>query len=137
MNAPKLTKQKIAIALAVALTADAIQFPLTAATMTGVLAIPAEGVDFLIDCAVMVIVSTLLGFHWLFLPSLVFEVIPGIDLFPTWTGCVAYVVWRRGKQKSDTVVEVQAEIVPEPRLLSPPPIPTVEEISSQQNTNQN
>lgn len=112
MKTPKLTKQRIALAFAVAVAADAIQFPITAATATGVLAIPAEGADVALDCVVMVITSALLGFHWLFLPSLVFETVPGFDLLPTWTGCVAYVVWRRNKEQSPlTIVDVQ-EVLP-------------------------
>lgn len=118
MNTPKLTKQKIALAFSVAIIADSIQFPITAAAMTGVLAIPAEGADFALDCLVMVVTSVLLGFHWLFLPSLIFEFIPGFDLCPTWTGAVAYVVWRRKKEQAvppPVVVEVL------PPLLSDAP----------------
>ncbi|HEV2452860.1 MAG TPA: hypothetical protein VGY98_01275 [Verrucomicrobiae bacterium] len=112
MKTPKLTKQKIALAFTVAVIADAIQFPMTAATATGVLAVPAEGTDFALDCVVMVITSTLLGFHWLFLPSFVFEIIPGFDLFPTWTGCVAYVVWRRRKNQSEPLIVDAQEVLP-------------------------
>lgn len=112
MKTPKLTKQKIALAFAVAVIADAIQFPITAATATGVLAVPAEGADFALDCVVMIITSALLGFHWLFLPSLVFEMIPGFDLLPTWTGCVAYVVWRRRKNQSEPVIMDAQEVLP-------------------------
>ena len=111
MKTPKLTKQKIALAFTVAVIADSIQFPITAATATGALAVPAEGADFALDCVVMVITSALLGFHWLFLPSLVFEMVPGFDLLPTWTGCVAYVVWRRKKEQAAVVVDVQ-EVLP-------------------------
>jgi len=112
MKTPKLTKQKIALAFAVAVIADAIQFPITAATATGVLAVPAEGADFALDCVVMVITSALLGFHWLFLPSLVFKIIPGFDLLPTWTGCVAYVVWRRRKNETAQPIVDVVEVLP-------------------------
>ena len=44
---------------------------------------------------VMIITSVLLGFHWALLPTFVLEAVPGINLIPTWTGCVAFVVWRR------------------------------------------
>lgn len=112
MKTPKLTKQKIAMAFAVAVIADAIQFPITAATATGVLTVPAEGADFALDCVVMVITSALLGFHWLFLPSLVFKMIPGFDLLPTWTGCVAYVVWRRRKDQAEPLIVDVQEVLP-------------------------
>lgn len=112
MKTPKLTKQKIALAFAVAVIADAIQFPITAATATGVLAVPAEGADFALDCVVMLITSALLGFHWLFLPSLVFKMIPGFDLLPTWTGCVAYVVWSRRKNQAEPSIVDAQEVLP-------------------------
>lgn len=119
MHTPKLSKQRIAAAFAVAIIADAIQFPITAATMTGVLAVPGEGADLLVDSVMTVVTSSLLGFHWILLPSFVFEAIPGFDLFPTWTGCVAYVVWRRKKQQdAPTIVDV-VEVRP-PLLANTP-----------------
>ena len=45
MHTQKLSKQRIAAAFVVAVIADAIQFPITAATMTGVLAVPGEGFE--------------------------------------------------------------------------------------------
>jgi len=88
------------LAFAIAGVADLLQFPITAATATGLFSIPGELADFVVDCAVMVATTLLLGFHWVFLPSLVLEAIPGPDLLPTWTACVAYVVWRRRKEQA-------------------------------------
>jgi hypothetical protein len=52
--------------------------------------------------------TVLLGFDWALLPSLFAESIPGLDLFPTWTACVAYVVWKRKKeQRPLPVVDVE------------------------------
>jgi len=64
--------------------------------------------------------TKLLGFHWMFLPSFGLEVIPGLDLLPTWIGCVAFVVWQRKKEQTaqPPVIDVQeAEIVREPPRL--------------------
>ena len=123
MHTAKLSKQRIAAAIAVAIIADAIQFPITAATMTGVLAVPGESADLLIDSVMTVVTSSLLGFHWILLPSFVFEAIPGFDLFPTWTGCVAYVVWRRKKEQGAPpvvdVVEVLPPLLPNPKPTKP------------------
>jgi hypothetical protein len=123
MHTSKLSKQRIAAAFAVAVLADAIQFPITAATMTGVLAVPGEGADLLIDSIMTVVTSSLLGFHWILLPSFVFEAIPGFDLFPTWTGCVAYVVWRRKKEQAAhsiiEVVEVLPPLLPNAKSTEP------------------
>jgi hypothetical protein len=35
----------------------------------------------------------LLGWHWAFAPTLVAELVPVVDLFPTWTAAVLYVTW--------------------------------------------
>lgn len=98
MEKPKLSQRRIICAFAVAIMADAIQFPATAATVTGVFAIPSETLDVLLDCVVMVITSLLIGFHWMLLPTVFIEAIPGLDLLPTWTACVALVVRQRSKE---------------------------------------
>jgi hypothetical protein len=125
MDKPKLTRARIILAFAIAGVADLIQFPITAATATGVLSMPGEFADFVVDCVVMVATTLLLGFHWVFLPSLFLEAIPGPDLLPTWTACVAYVVWRWKKQQAhpppvSPVIDVKdVEIITE---RPPPPI---------------
>ncbi len=95
MTTSQLSQRHITAAYAIAIVADLVQLPLTAMTATGILAIPGEFVDFMIDCLVMLLTSILLGFHWLLLPSLFIEVVPGLEMFPTWTGCVACVVRMR------------------------------------------
>lgn len=84
-NSLKSAEQRLAWLVAIA--ADAIQivgFPLF---VEGGLS-PA---DSLLDLAVGAILIRLLGWHWAFLPSLAAELIPGVDLFPTWTAAVWYV----------------------------------------------
>jgi hypothetical protein len=46
----------------------------------------------------MFVVSALIGFHPLLLPTFLIEFVPVADLLPTWTGCVALVVAMRRKQ---------------------------------------
>ncbi|MGH7993895.1 MAG: hypothetical protein ACREDQ_10290 [Limisphaerales bacterium] len=56
--------------------------------------------DQLIDLVAMLLVSWLIGFHWLLLPSFVLELVPGLDEFPTWTACVvAVIALRRRREK--------------------------------------
>jgi hypothetical protein len=112
MDKPKLTQNRIILAFAIAVIADLVQFPITAVTATGLLSVQGELADFLVDCVVMVATTMLLGFHWVLLPSLFLEAIPGVDLLPTWTACVAYVVWRRRKEQAQPpplcpIVDVQ------------------------------
>ena len=100
----KFTPDRAKIAYAIAILADVIQLPVNAATLSGVLAIPAESVDIAIDFIVMFLLSTVLGFHWMFIPSFFVEAIPGVDLLPTWTGCVALVVKQRMKDAEPQVI---------------------------------
>lgn len=92
------SRTRIVLAFAVSLVADALEFPINGVVATGLLALPAEVADFILDCVMMVITSFLLGFHWVLLPSFVLELVPGIDMFPTWTVCVAWLVWHRKQQ---------------------------------------
>ena len=57
--------------------------------------------DQLTDVVAMLLVSWLIGFHWLLLPTFVLELVPLIDEFPTWTACViAVIILRRREQRS-------------------------------------
>jgi hypothetical protein len=62
--------------------------------------------DAALDLAVAAILSRLLGWHWAFLPTFVVELIPGLDLFPTWTAAVFFVTRQRVRS-------------PEPEILPP------------------
>ena len=84
---------KTAMLLAVA--ADALQlvvFPLFAAGAVS----PADDV---LDLVVAVTLVRLLGWHWEFLPSLLVELVPGVDLIPFWSIAVAS-VWRKAKNEA-------------------------------------
>jgi hypothetical protein len=79
-----LTRGRIALAFGVAIVSDAAQFasgPLGWAFF-----------DQAVDVIAMVLTSLLLGFHPLLLPTFVVELVPGLTMLPTWTGCVAAVV---------------------------------------------
>src|SRR5437868_11711998 len=79
-------------AMILAMAADALQifvFPLFA---EGALS-PADDV---LDIAVAAILVRLLGWHWEFLPAFAAELIPGVDLVPSWTFAVLN-VYRKWK----------------------------------------
>jgi hypothetical protein len=80
----RASRVRIAAAIAVAVAADAVPFLLGPLGWTFA--------DEIIDVIVMAVESLLLGFHWLFLPTFVLEVIPFVDALPTWTACVLAVV---------------------------------------------
>ena len=88
---PVLTRNRIRLAYATAVAADAFQLLLG----------PIGWVfpDEIIDVIAMVLTTRLLGFHPLLLPTFAVEFIPVIDLLPTWTACVAVVVALRKRQQ--------------------------------------
>jgi len=99
---------ELRLAWAVAIIADALQ----------ILAFPlfSEGgispADDALDLLVAFVLVRLLGWHWAFLPTLVAEIIPGMDLFPTWTTAVFFVT-RQISSNNDG----------EPEILPPGPAP--------------
>jgi hypothetical protein len=50
-----------------------------------------------LDVAVAAVLTKLVGWHWAFLPSFVAELVPGLDLVPTWTAAVFFVTRRAGR----------------------------------------
>jgi hypothetical protein len=75
------------IAWLIAIGADALQlaaFPLFAEGAV-------SAADSLLDVIVGFALIRLLGWHWAFLPTLAAELLPGVDLFPTWTAAVWFV----------------------------------------------
>ena len=92
---PKLSRTRIALALAVAIVADGLQLLLG----------PFGWVvsDQIIDVIAMLLAMWMIGFHWLLLPSFVLELVPLADEFPTWTACViAVIVLRKRQQRPST-----------------------------------
>ncbi|MBI1842773.1 MAG: hypothetical protein HYR88_18195 [Verrucomicrobia bacterium] len=100
-NRPMPSRGRIILAFAVALAADAIQFPLAAGMLFGVTLPPLAVADVGVDLVAMIATTSLIGFHWVLLPGFILEAIPGIDLAPTWTGCVAFALWRRRREAAD------------------------------------
>ena len=90
---PKLTWTRIALALALAVMADGLQFLVNGFGWVGP--------DQIIDVIAMVLTSWLIGFHWLLLPTFVINFVPVLDDLPTWTACViAVVALRKRTQRS-------------------------------------
>src|SRR6202142_4722561 len=85
----------------VAIAADALQIIAFPLFVEGGVSPADSALDLLVAFALI----RLLGWHWAFLPSLAAELIPGADLFPTWTAAVWFVTRRQ-------VREGQVEILP-------------------------
>jgi hypothetical protein len=101
-----LKSPELRLAWAIAMAADAIQIAGLPLFVEGAIS-PA---DSLLDLVVAFLLIRLVGWHWAFLPTLAAELLPGVDLFPTWTAAVWYV----------TRQQIRAG---EPEILPPGPAP--------------
>ena len=79
-----VTHKRILIARITAVVADALQI--------GILPIFAGGglsvINDALDVVVAVAMVTLVGWHWAFVPAFRSELVPVLDLVPTWTAAV-------------------------------------------------
>ena len=110
-RAPKLTRPRMVLALAVAVAADGLQF--TLGPLGWAFA------DQVIDFLAMALVSWIIGFHILLLPTFVVEFLPVLDELPTWTACTAAVIALRKREQQN---------LPPP----PPPPPDKQDIPDPQ-----
>ena len=104
----RVTRADVRLAYAVAVAIDAAQMLFGPFGWAGF--------DEILDAIAMVIVSRLIGFHPLLLPTFVLEFVPLADMLPAWTGCVALVVRARRRQglvsdDAAPAIDVKAERV--------------------------
>lgn len=107
----QLTRTRMTLALAVAVTADALQIALLPVAWTFVQEI--------IDVVAMGLTILLLGFHVLLLPTFIIEFIPLVDMLPTWTGCVVAVLALRKRAQRAAWVEVPPFVDASPKPKPP------------------
>jgi hypothetical protein len=80
------SRARVRAARLLAVAADALQlflFPLFGEGF-------ASPVNDVLDMGMALALVRLVGFHWVFLPGLVAEAVPGLDLAPTWTAAVLF-----------------------------------------------
>src|SRR5580692_1811411 len=102
------------LAWAVAIAADALQIAAFPLFVEGGIS-PADSA---LDLIVAFVMIRLLGWHWAFLPTAAAKLIPGADLFPTWTTAVWFVTRERvsaGSNSSSNSKDVE--------ILPPGPAP--------------
>jgi hypothetical protein len=90
----------------IALAADTLQIAVFPIFVGGGMSPADTIVDFVVGAALV----RLLGWHWAFLPSFLVELVPGFDLFPSWTAAVLFVTH-------------QMVSASEPEILPPGPAP--------------
>jgi hypothetical protein len=85
--AKALSRDRVLLARGVAFAADALQiwlFPLFAGGA-------AQGADAVLEVVVALLLCWICGFHPAFLPTVVAEALPVVDLFPSWTVATLFV----------------------------------------------
>jgi hypothetical protein len=108
--APLLTPRRIWIARGLAVLVDLLQVALP----------PAEfpPLNDAIDVVTAVAMVGLVGWHWAFLPTFLAELVPFVDLIPTWT--LAVLIATRGR-----VAPVPPTVTVEPPPTPAPPPPAL------------
>ena len=101
---PVLSRTRIWVAMAIALATDAFQILLGPVGWVFL--------DEAADVIAMSLITLLVGFHPLLLPTFLIEFSPGVDMFPTWTACTVAVIALRRKQQRPG---------PAPPPVTPPP----------------
>ena len=101
-----LKTPELRMAWSIDLASDAVQI----AVFTMFAAGGVSPADTALDVVVAALQIRLLGWHWAFLPTFAAELLPGFDLFPTWTAAVFFVTRNQVKDG-------------EPEILPPGPAP--------------
>jgi len=78
--------------------------------------------DTALDVIVGGILIKLLGWHWAFLPTFAAELVPGLDLFPTWTAAVFFATRQLNAAPEPDVINRDRPRT-EPEILDPGPAP--------------
>ncbi len=110
-----LTPATVRAARLVAIGADLLQILILPVFFPGGF----SPVNNVIDVAVAAVLLRLLGWHWAFLPTFVAELVPFVDLVPTWTAAVFRATRGRavGAPAPAVVVDAEARRVEEPKRL--------------------
>ena len=97
---------RLKAAWVVAIGIDALQVIIFPATIEGIF----SPVEVILDFVAMGLLSWLVGWHWAFLPSIIVELIPGLELAPTWT--LAFAIASRGLNKPAPASGLPKDVVP-------------------------
>jgi hypothetical protein len=116
----KSLKPEHRLAWTVAIAADALQIVAFPLFVEGGVS-PAESA---LDLIVAFAMIRLLGWHWAFLPTAAAKLIPGADLFPTWTAAVWFATRNQVTAYSNDASNSNPDSSPrDPEILPPGPAP--------------
>lgn len=109
----EIARWRLRLAWAIAVGTDFLQMVAFPVVWQGA----ASPVDDALDFVAGISLILLVGWHWSFVPSFLAELVPGLDLVPTWTAAM-YVVSRRQRAAGPKTLEVvRNEPAPEPPPL--------------------
>ena len=98
-----MTPANIRTARFLAVATDLVQIVLFPLFVGGAFSPWQDGLDLLM-AAVM---TRLLGWHWAFLPTFFTELVPGLDLVPTWTAAVFFATRGAASPRKPEAIDVQ------------------------------
>jgi hypothetical protein len=115
-----ITSSQVRAARLVAAAADLLQIVLLPVFLPAAVSPAADVIDLVVAVALL----RLLGWHWAFLPTFALELVPFLDLVPTWTAAVFIVTRDLGAPPAAPEVTVEPPPAERPRALpgaqSPP-----------------
>jgi hypothetical protein len=103
------SRRRVLAARTLAVVVDGVQLVLSPAVL-----VPAVGVPLIdaLDLAVAAAMVALLGWHWAFLPTVVAEGLPLVDVAPSWTLAVLWVTRGQGKLPAGVPPAVESTPLP-------------------------
>lgn len=111
-----VSRRRAVLVMAIALALDGFQFALGPLGWTFA--------DEVLDVLGLAAFSLLLGFHPLLLPTFVVELVPVMDMLPTWTACAGAVLMLRKRSGAGeppvTVPAASAPVPPKPDKTTGP-----------------
>jgi hypothetical protein len=114
-----MAPNRVRTARLLAVAADVVQIALAPLFVGG----GASPVNDVLDLAMAAAMTWLVGWHWAFLPSFVAELVPGLDLIPTWTAAVFFATRGQAGTVSNAARQnaIDAEVVSSGPASTPPP----------------
>ena len=90
--------RRVLAARVIAIVADAVQLGLIPIFAEGAASMLNDGLDIVIGLVLILLV----GWHWVFLPAFLAELVPMVDLAPTWTIAVFIATRKRGDRSASS-----------------------------------
>jgi len=98
-----VTPANVKAARLLAIAADVAQIVVFPLFVGGALSPWDDGLDLL----VAVVMTRLVGWHWAFLPTFFAELVPGLDLVPTWTAAVFFATRGESRPRKPDAIDVE------------------------------